>query len=70
MPRAGPVTKDTSTVALGLAQIRIGVSATNIGAIHPALTSDDSIGALADTKLCVEVGVWVPHVGRSSDSSS
>ncbi len=58
MPRAGPVTKDTSTVALGLAQIRIGVSADNIGAIHPALVVGDSIGALADTKFTSTIDVW------------
>jgi len=50
MSRSGPVTKDTSTVALGLAQIRIGVSATYIAKINPQLTSTESIGALANTK--------------------
>ena len=34
MARTGPVTKDTSTVALGLAQIRILDSATNMGNIR------------------------------------
>lgn len=58
MPRAGPVTKDTSTVALGLAQIRVGVSATYIGDIHPQLTSTDSIGALANTKFTGNVDYW------------
>jgi hypothetical protein len=51
MARKGPVTKDTSTIALGLAQIRIGDSATNITDIHAALTASDSIGALANTKF-------------------
>jgi len=51
MPRTGPVTKDTTTVALGYAQIRIGDSADNINRIHPVLSSDDSIGALANTKF-------------------
>lgn len=51
MARTGPVTKDTSTVVLGLAQIRLGESATNIGNPHAALTSDDSIGALANTRF-------------------
>ncbi len=50
MARSGPVTTDTSTVALGLAQIRIGASATNIADIQPVLSSSDSIGALASTK--------------------
>ncbi len=51
MARKGPVTKDTSTVALGLAQIRIGDSATNINSIHAVLSSSDSIGALANTRF-------------------
>jgi len=49
MARKGPVTKDTTTVPLGLAQIRISVSATHIADIQPALASSDSIGALAET---------------------
>lgn len=51
MPRTGPTTKDTTTVPLGLAQIRVGNSATFIGQIRPILASTDSIGALANTKL-------------------
>ena len=51
MSRSGPVTKDTSTIALGLAQVRVGVSATNIANIQPALLPADSIGALASTKF-------------------
>jgi len=49
MARKGPVTLDTTTVALGLAQIRVGDSADNIADIQPALSSTDSIGALAET---------------------
>ena len=49
MARKGPVTKDTSSIALGLAQIRIGASAANIGQIEPVLASADSIGSLANT---------------------
>lgn len=49
MARKGPVTKDTSTVPLGLAQIRVGDSSDNIADIQPALSSTDSIGALAET---------------------
>jgi len=55
MSRTGPVTKDTSTVALGLAQIRVGDSSDNINTIQPALVAADSIGALADTKFTGEV---------------
>lgn len=51
MPRTGPTTKDTTTVPLGLAQIRVGNSTTFIGQIRPILISTDSIGALANTKL-------------------
>ncbi len=58
MPRAGPVTKDTSTVALGLAQIRIGTSATYMGDIHPQLAAADSIGAMASTKFTSTMEIW------------
>jgi hypothetical protein len=51
MSRSGPVTKDTSTIALGLAQIRVGSASTNIANIHTALLPADSIGALANTKF-------------------
>lgn len=51
MARTGPVTKDTTTIALGLAQIRVGVSSTNIARTVPALQAADSIGALANTKF-------------------
>jgi len=58
MARAGPVTKDTSTVALGLAQIRVKDSATYIGDIHPQLVAADSIGALASTTFTGNVDYW------------
>ena len=51
MARTGPLTKDSTTVALGLAQIRIGASAANIGSDIPVLTSSDSLGAMANTKF-------------------
>jgi len=51
MARTGPVTKDTTTVALGLAQIRVGASATNITKQNPVLTAANSIGALANTRF-------------------
>jgi len=51
MARQGPVTKDTSTVAIGLMQIRVGTSSTYIAQPGAALTSSDSIGALANTKF-------------------
>lgn len=58
MARSGPVTKNTSTVALGLAQIRIGASAANIDTVTPILTAAHSIGALASTKYTGEVSYW------------
>jgi len=51
MARQGPVTKDTSTVAIGLMQIRAATSSTYIAQPGAALTSSESIGALANTKF-------------------
>jgi hypothetical protein len=56
--RSGPVTKETTAVALGLAQIRVGVSADHITEIHPKLLPADSIGALANTKFTGNVDYW------------
>lgn len=50
MARSGPVTKDTSTVAIGLMQIRVASSATYIANPGAELSASDSIGALANTK--------------------
>ncbi len=58
MARFGPVTKDTSTVALGLAQIRVGTSAANIASVGEVLDSSNSIGALATTKFLGNVDYW------------
>jgi hypothetical protein len=58
MARSGPVTKDTSTIALGLAQIRVGNSATNIATVTSVLPSAASIGALASTKYTGTVDYW------------
>jgi hypothetical protein len=58
MARSGPVTKDTSTIALGLAQIRVGNSATNIANANSVLTAAASIGALASTKYTGTVDYW------------
>lgn len=51
MATTGPTTKDTTTIALGLAQIRIGDSAANLTKQTPVLVAADSIGALANTKF-------------------
>ena len=58
MARTGPVTKDTSVVALGLAQIRVGAAAANINGIAPALLAANSIGALASTKFTSSIDLW------------
>lgn len=58
MPRTGPVTKAAGTVALGLAQIRVGESAANIANIDPVLTSNNSIGALNSSKFVSEREYW------------
>ena len=51
MARQGPIAKDTSTVALGLAQVRVGSSSDNISDPSAVLTSSDSIGSLANTRF-------------------
>ena len=51
MARTGPITTDTTTVALGLAQIRTGNSAAYIGQRRAILPAASSIGALASTKF-------------------
>jgi len=51
MARSGPVVTDTTTIALGLAQIRVGSSSDNITKPGAELSSSDSIGALANTKF-------------------
>ena len=51
MSAYGPLTKDTSSVLAGLAQVRVGNSAVNIKTVTPVLTSANSIGALATTKF-------------------
>lgn len=58
MARSGPLTKDTSTIALGLAQIRVGVAATHIAEVTSQLAVAASIGALASTKYTGTVDYW------------
>ena len=62
MPQ-GPLTKNTDALALGLAQIRVGASATNIGTFDPVLTVSNSIGALANTKFTSEKEYWKHESG-------
>jgi hypothetical protein len=58
LTRTGPLTRDPKVVALGLAQVRVGVSATNIGEVDPVLTPSNSIGALANTKFVGKTDFW------------
>ena len=58
MSRSGPLTKDTSTVALGLAQIRVGAALANIDQLGSVLPESASIGALASTKYTGTVDYW------------
>lgn len=58
MARTGPITKDVSTVVLGLAQIRVGASAANVTSLNPVLTSTSSIGAMASTKFTSTIELW------------
>jgi len=52
--RTGPITRDASTVQLGLSQIRIGRAASYIANINPALLAADSMGAMASTSFTSE----------------
>ena len=59
LTRTGPVTKDTSTVALGLAKIMIGPSATHIAATTTVLDETaDSLGALNTSSFTSNVEYW------------
>jgi hypothetical protein len=58
MARSGPTTKDTSTIPLGLAQIRVGDSASNIAVTTSVLPAAASIGALANTKFTGAIDYW------------
>jgi hypothetical protein len=59
----GPTTKDTSAVALGLAQIRVGNSAAHIATDTGALAAVDSIGAMATTKFMGNIENWKMESG-------
>lgn len=58
MSLKGPVTRDTSSIALGLAQIRVIASAANIAKIQPQATASDSVGSLASTKFMANTDYW------------
>ena len=61
--RTGPLTKNADTVALGLMQIRVGASASNIASIGVVLTASNSIGALASTKFTGNKEYWDLYSG-------
>jgi len=52
--RTGPITKDVSTVQLGLSQIRVGLAASYISNTGAALSESDSLGAMAATSFTSE----------------
>jgi hypothetical protein len=52
--RTGPITRDASTVQLGLSQIRIGRAATYITSTGAVLSASDSLGAMASTSFSSE----------------
>jgi len=58
LTRTGPITINPHAVALGLAQIRVGASATNIANDNGVLAVSDSIGALANTSFNGETEFW------------
>jgi len=59
MSRSGPVTRNASNIALGLAQIRVGKSAASVATATPVLSATDSIGALANTKYVSNVDWYI-----------
>ena len=60
---AGPITKDTSAIALGLMDVRVGPSASNIGTATPVLTSTHSLGALADSTFTASTTFYEHYSG-------
>lgn len=63
MARSGPLTKSPSTLALGLAQVRVGPSKEHITKATPALTEENSIGSLAQTKFTNTTEYWTHSSG-------
>lgn len=63
MAISGPVTKDTSSLTLGLAQIRVGSSSSHIAAVEPQLTAANSVGSLTSSKLTLETEWWRHEAG-------
>jgi len=59
----GPTTRDTSTLALGLCQVRVAASAANISNTALVTSADDSIGSLTSTKFVGEKEYWRHYSG-------
>jgi hypothetical protein len=60
---AGPTTRDVSSLAIGLAQVRVGPSATNISSNTAVLESTDSIGSLTETAFVGNTEWWEHEAG-------
>lgn len=58
MARTGPLTRDTSAIALGLAQVRVGAAAPYISQSDPVFGQADSMGALGTTKFTSAIEQW------------
>lgn len=54
----GPKTVNTSSLALGLAQVRVVASASNIGYSYPVAISSDSVGSLTKTTFTGNTEWW------------
>lgn len=59
----GPITKYVDSLPVGLAQVRVGISATHIAKLGAALTANDSIGALTKTNYVEERAYWEHESG-------
>ncbi len=59
----GPTTTDTSAIAVGLAQIRVGPAAANVGFSYPVLLEADSIGSLTKTHFTGDTEWWEHYSG-------
>ena len=63
MARSGPIIVSENSIPLGLAQVRIGAFSGHIANIHPALSSSDSVGALANTSFIGEKEYFTLETG-------
>jgi hypothetical protein len=60
---SGPTTKDTSTLALGLAKVSILASASNIANPYSAAVAGDSLGAITKSLLTLDFEFWKHMAG-------